>query len=76
MTYRMTLNSDSSRGQIRYIRRSRLSLLDLLAVARERRALSKLSASQLDDIGVDPIDAAREAKRSFWDAPDSWILRR
>lgn len=34
--------------------------------ARERRALRSLGYSRLEDIGVDPKAADREASRPFW----------
>ena len=36
--------------------------------ARERRSLSKLDAHLLRDIGVNRLDAAREAAKPFWKA--------
>ena len=38
-----------------------------LAAARERRALNRLSASQLDDLGINAKEAKAEARRPFWD---------
>ncbi|MFO7855227.1 MAG: DUF1127 domain-containing protein [Paracoccaceae bacterium] len=43
-------------------------------VARERRALARLSPAQLRDIGLDEDAAALEAQRAFWDAPRNWRL--
>ncbi len=40
-----------------------------VAVARERRALARLDARELDDIGIDPAAAAAEVARPFWDIP-------
>jgi len=40
-----------------------------LAVARERRALSRLTPRELADLGLDPAAARREAARPFWDMP-------
>jgi len=40
------------------------------ALARERRALATLDPRLLRDIGLDAGDAAREADRPFWDAPE------
>ncbi|MFN3614738.1 MAG: DUF1127 domain-containing protein [Rubrimonas sp.] len=39
------------------------------AVSSQRRALSKLDARLLRDIGLDPVTAAAEAERPFWDLP-------
>jgi uncharacterized protein YjiS (DUF1127 family) len=53
------------------------SLTDLWAViaawrsvSAQRRALSTLDARMLRDIGVDPLAAATEAERPFWDLPE------
>lgn len=40
------------------------------ALSRERRALATLDARLLRDIGIDAAEAAREAARPFWDAPE------
>ena len=45
-------------------------------VARERRALSKLDAHLLRDIGLSDWAAEAEAGRKFWDAPAHWHNRR
>ncbi len=49
--------------------RHRTSFLDLLAVYRQRRALSRLDAHALDDLGITADQAKREARRPFWDIP-------
>jgi len=46
-----------------------LPLLSWLRVARERRALRRLDARALTDLGIDARAAARESARSFWDMP-------
>ena len=43
-----------------------------LEVARQRRALARLTPAQLRDIGLDDEAAAAEAARVFWDAPRHW----
>lgn len=43
-----------------------------LALGRTRRALARLDAAQLADIGVSPAQARNEAKRPVWDAPTGW----
>jgi uncharacterized protein YjiS (DUF1127 family) len=43
-----------------------------LMLGRSRQALKTLDQSALNDIGLSKEDAAREAKRSFWDVPSSW----
>lgn len=39
---------------------------------RTRRALRRLDARLLDDIGLSETEAACEARRRIWDAPDHW----
>ena len=39
---------------------------------RSRRALMGLTAQQLEDVGITPEQAEREANRPFWDAPAHW----
>jgi len=41
-------------------------------VWRERRALARLSDTQLSDIGVSRAQAKAEAKRPIWDVPVTW----
>ncbi|MEM7318220.1 MAG: DUF1127 domain-containing protein [Pseudomonadota bacterium] len=56
--------------------RTRGSLISVLvrahSVWRQRRALSRLDAAALKDIGVTPEEAGIEARRSPWDAPETW----
>jgi uncharacterized protein YjiS (DUF1127 family) len=40
-----------------------------LAVARERRALARLSPHLMRDVGYEPWQVRREACRSLWDLP-------
>lgn len=40
-----------------------------IAVARERRALARLTAAELRDVGIAPQAARAEATRPFWDMP-------
>lgn len=35
--------------------------------AKQRRALARMSPEMLRDIGLDPISAAHEAERPFWE---------
>ncbi len=42
-----------------------------LRVMHERRALSELDDRMLRDIGVSPVDAAMESRRSLFDLPRS-----
>ncbi|KIC46947.1 hypothetical protein RA28_04285 [Ruegeria sp. ANG-S4] len=51
----------------------RFKLLDFLSLARQRRALARLDARALEDIGVTREQAQSEAARPMWDAPDNWL---
>ncbi|WP_299782126.1 DUF1127 domain-containing protein [uncultured Roseobacter sp.] len=53
----------------------RFGLTTYLAVWRSRRALARLDARALDDIGIDSEAAQREARRHLWDVPSTWINR-
>jgi len=54
-------------------RRSLLTgLVAHLASWRQRRDLKALDDRALDDIGISRRQADAEARRSFWDAPDTW----
>ena len=39
---------------------------------RERRALARLDAARLEDIGLNYRDAQHEANRPVWDVPAHW----
>lgn len=41
---------------------------------RQRRALERLDARALDDIGLTHDDVRRESRRSLWDAPQGWKM--
>ncbi len=58
----------------RRIRRKALGarLLNMIGLARQRRALARLDDHMLDDIGVSRSQARAEAERPIWDAPDCW----
>lgn len=43
-----------------------------LALARQRRALARLDADALRDIGLSVEQAQTEARRPLWDAPAHW----
>jgi uncharacterized protein YjiS (DUF1127 family) len=43
-----------------------------LMVARSRRALAKLDAAELADIGLTHEQAQIEVNRPIWDAPSHW----
>ncbi|WP_187430878.1 hypothetical protein ROLI_009280 [Roseobacter fucihabitans] len=49
-----------------------LRLTTFLSLWRSRRALARLDARALEDIAVTDIAADVEAKRAFWDVPQSW----
>ena len=44
-------------------------LLKGVEVSRQRRALAKMDAATLADLGLTRAQAQREAKRTFWDIP-------
>lgn len=46
-----------------------LSVFDLRA---SRVRLGQLDSHMLRDIGISPEQAAQEAERPFWDAPQGW----
>ena len=58
----------------RTLRRAALSMLTggwrkiafWLSRARQRRTLSELDERLLDDVGIDPHSARREAEKRFW----------
>jgi uncharacterized protein DUF1127 len=43
-----------------------------LNVWRQRRQLSQLDDAALNDIGLTRTEANAEARRPFWDAPETW----
>lgn len=49
-------------------------LATALSIWRERRALARLDATGLDDIGRTAREADIEARRPVWDAPNRWLL--
>lgn len=48
------------------------SLADLAELHRQRRALSRLDARSLEDMGVTRREAEAEARRPVWDVPAAW----
>jgi len=52
--------------------RRSFSVLDYLALYRQRRALASLDAKALEDVGLTRDAARAEAARPVWDAPDHW----
>ncbi len=47
----------------------RLTLLELLAIKRERDQLSRMDKAALRDLGLTQHDVSQEVARSFWDVP-------
>ena len=54
-------------------RARRLSLSAMASLARQRRALARLDADRLADIGLSRLEADAEAARPAWDAPRVWV---
>ncbi|MGR3433996.1 MAG: DUF1127 domain-containing protein [Shimia sp.] len=50
-------------------------LLRGVALARSRRALARLDAARLADLGLDAAAARAEAARPAWDVPAAWTIR-
>lgn len=48
-------------------------VLDLVALWRQRRQLARLGSERLDDLGLTPQQARREAARAIWDVPQHWM---
>lgn len=44
----------------------------LVETARQRRALARMDAAQLEDLGLTRQEALAEAARPAWDAPNHW----
>lgn len=44
----------------------------LLGIWRQRQALKTLDEDALRDIGITRTEAEAEARRPFWDAPETW----
>ncbi len=59
------------------VQRRRIGLLTWLATLnalfRARKTLGEMDARLLDDIGVTPTEARKEANRPFWDVPGHWV---
>ena len=49
-----------------------LSIVRMFDVWRSRRALAQLDETRLQDIGIDPAAAQREARKPVWDVPENW----
>ena len=48
-------------------------LVELQSIRNERRALAKMDADRLADIGISARDAKQESRRPAWDAPERWL---
>lgn len=64
----MTLSLGTVRAG-RHCAPKRTNLMTYFAVWQQRRALTRLDATRLADMGITPGQAAREAARPFWDLP-------
>lgn len=53
---------------------SGFTLRMMLDVWRQRQQLKDLDHRALEDIGVTPAQAHKEAKRKVWDVPGTWRL--
>lgn len=49
------------------------SLLGLVTLYRQRRALTRLDAAALADLGISRTEARQEARRPVWDVPCHWV---
>ncbi|SFT46440.1 DUF1127 domain-containing protein [Sedimentitalea nanhaiensis] len=49
-------------------------LVRALGLWRQRRALRRLDAKSLCDIGITRAQAEAEARRPLWDAPANWRI--
>ena len=43
-----------------------------IQLRKQRKTLKSLDDARLDDLGLSPADAQREAKRPVWDVPSHW----
>lgn len=63
----MTISLSRIRAARSTTRLPRISTM--ITVWQERRALGRMSANRLQDLGITRQDALREAARPFWDLP-------
>ena len=54
-------------------RQSALDIGHFFRVWRERRALERLDADALRDIGISTHEAREETRKRIWDAPPNWL---
>lgn len=57
------------------LRGAALHIAKRLSVWRTRRALARLDAHLLEDIGISPAQARHEADLTVWDVPETWTQR-
>ncbi len=72
MSRTQTLSRDALRLSRPVLLSARLSAF--VALRRQRSQLSRLDTAALDDLGLSRRDADNEARRPFWDVPDSWRI--
>ncbi len=60
--------AESMTGAAQALSRFARTLHDWKQRSRTRRALRELSNECLEDVGLDPVDAMREAAKPFWRA--------
>ncbi|MGD1883622.1 MAG: DUF1127 domain-containing protein [Paracoccaceae bacterium] len=63
---------DRSSSEYGHIQRRRAGIARLLDLWRSRRALSRLDALALDDVGLSKEEAQIESNRPIWDVPATW----
>lgn len=74
MSYAPAANASVLAGLSRVTGFSLLSrLADMAELRRQRRALARLDANQLADIGVTVHEVETEIARPVWDAPVHWF---
>jgi len=67
--------TDFNRSNARFDTRAaapRFSLLTMMSVWRSRRALARLDAHALEDIGISAKRALTESSKPIWDVPATW----
>lgn len=50
-----------------------LRLASLIDLWRSRRALARLDAAALQDVGLTAEEARKEAAKQLWDVPNNWL---
>ena len=67
-----TKSFGATRPQTAEIKSVFANFVDFAALYRQRRALARLDADALADIGVSADAAKAEAARPVWDVPTGW----